>query len=194
MDRSRPKTVERLLSEIRSRDEVSAEQLFPVVYAELRAVAARCFRKMRAGQTLQPTALVHEAYLHIVRGGRTDWNDRAHFFAVAATAVRQILIQHARKRETLKRGGRHKRMTLSEGTTPATSDRSIDVLSLDEAMMRLEEVDERAAQVVQLKFFGGLTIGEVAQVLDLSTTTVEDDWNLARAWLRRELSGGSAAS
>lgn len=170
------------------------EELFPLVYGQLRAMAGRRFRSLRAGETLQPTALVHEAYLRLAQGeDAMSFNDRAHFLAVASTALRQILIQHARKRAATKRGGRMRRITLDESATPDESDRrNIDLLALDEAMTKLASVDERGARVVHLKFFGGLTSEEIAAVLSISRSTVEDDWRVARAWLHRELSPGGA--
>jgi len=175
--------------------ESAAAALFPHVYAELRAIAGRQLRERGPGPTLQPTLLVHEAYLKIARGdGAVSVKDRAHFFAVASAAIRQILIDHARKRAALKRAGSGKRVTLDEGALfGAGGGSEHDLLSLDEAMKKLAHVDERAARVVQLKFFGGLSTDEMAGVLGVSRSTIEDDWRLARAWLKRELLRGDSA-
>jgi len=173
----------------------AAELLFPHVYAELRAIAGRALRQRSPGPTLQPTLLVHEAYLKIARGeGAVSIHGRAHFFALASTAIRQILIQHARKRAADKRGGSRRRITLHEAATPGgTGAGDYDILALEEAMTKLAAVDERAARVVQLKFFGGLSVDEMAEVLSISRSTVEDDWRVARAFLKRELSRSELA-
>ena len=176
-------------------DGSAAGAIFPHVYAELRAIAGRQLRERGPGPTLQPTLLVHEAYLKLARGdGAVSLKDRAHFFAVASAAIRQILIDHARKRAARKRGGSGKRVTLDEGALFGEGGGSEhDLLALDEAMKQLALVDERAARVVQLKFFGGLSTDEMADVLRVSRSTIEDDWRLARAWLKRELSRGDSA-
>jgi RNA polymerase sigma factor (TIGR02999 family) len=170
----------------------AAAELFPHVYAELRAIAGREIRLGHAGSTLQPTLLVHEAYLKIARGnGAVSIRSRAHFFALASTAIRQILIQHARRRAAQKRGGARRRVTLCEGTTPgAAGGGDYDILELEEALTRLAAVAERPARVVQLKYFGGLSVDEMAEVLSVSRSTIEDDWRVARAWLKRELARG----
>jgi RNA polymerase sigma factor (TIGR02999 family) len=172
----------------------AAAEIFPHVYSELRAIAAKALRGGGQAPTLQPTLLVHEAYLKIANGeSAVSIQSRAHFFALASTAIRQILIQHARKRAAQKRGGANRRITLHEVKTPGgTSGDDYDLLALDEALARLSAVDERAARVVQLKFFGGLTVDEMADVLAVSRSTIEDDWRIARAWLKRELSQGGA--
>jgi len=172
----------------------AAAALFPHVYAELRAIAGQRLRQRGPAPTLQPTALVHEAYLKLAReGGAVSVRDRAHFFAVASAAIRQILIDHARRRASAKRGGARKRVTLDESALfGASGGNEHDLLVLDEAMKKLAEVDERAARVVQLKFFGGLSTDEMAAVLSVSSTTIEDDWRLARAWLKLELSRGDS--
>ena len=163
----------------------AASELVPHVYAELRAIAGRAIRG--SGPTLQPTLLVHEAYLKIAQGETAvSIRSRAHFFALASTAIRQILIQHARKRAAEKRGGSRRRVTLDEAVTPGGGE--CDILELEEAMTKLAAVDQRAARVVQLKFFGGLSVDEMAEVLGVSRSTIEDDWRVARAWLKHELS------
>lgn len=172
--------------------DAAAAALLPVVYDQLRALAASYFARQPVGHTLQPTALVHEAYLKLA-GGEGQWENRAHFMAVAAKAMRQILMNHARGKATAKRGGGRQRITLDEGVTPAgNGDRELDLLALDDALGKLSRLSERQATVVELRFFGGLSIAEAAHVLGVGTTTVEDDWHLARAWLGRELTPGNS--
>ncbi len=175
------------------RDPTNTEQHTEVaasVYRELRAIAASYFREESASHTLQPTALVHEAYFKlfkgIVPGGATPWSSREHFLAVAATAMRQILVDHARAKAADKRGGGAHRYTIDE-TDGATGGPAIDVLDLHEAIERLAAIDPRAAKVVVMRFFAGLTIAEVAHALAVSDFTVEQEWRTARAWLGKEL-------
>lgn len=176
-------------------DRASAEELFPLVYDELRRLARRYLVRERPGHTLQPTALVHEAYIKLVDQSRVDWQGRTHFFAVGAKVMRNLLIDHARAKGRAKRGGGRHRVTLAEGVTPfSRGELDIDqLLALNESLDRLAALDPRQARVVELRFFGGLTVPEVALVLGVSQRTVEGDWTHARAWLRRELSrqGGS---
>jgi RNA polymerase sigma factor (TIGR02999 family) len=174
------------LSELQAGDKSAAVRLLPIVYDQLRAVASGYFRSQRSDHTLQPTALVHEAYLRLVKDPDKEWSNRAHFFAVASTAMRQILINHAQSRGAKRHGGEWNRLTLNEAFTPAP-DRQIDLLVLDEALNKLTELNERMGRIVELRFFGGLTVEEVAHVLKVSKRTVEGDWELARAWLSREL-------
>ena len=178
--------VTRLLHEL-GKDPAAAESLIPLLYAELRALAGKQMRSEREGHTLQPTALVHEAYMRLVGGQPVRWQDRAHFFAVAAGTMRRILVDHARRQGTAKRGGGRHRVTLHEGLA-AEDEGEVDVLALEEALVRLREVDERAARVVELRFFAGLEIEEAAEVLDVSAGTIKRDWRFAKAWLARELS------
>lgn len=168
-----------------------ASELFPLVYDQLKAIAESYFRRQPADHTLQPTAVVHEAYLRLVGQPDAKWNSRAHFLAVAAKAMRQILIDHARRRHAARRGGDHERRTFSEALTPAPES-PIDLLVLDDALTRLAHLSERMARVVELRYFGGLTVAEVAEVLAVSKRTVEGDWETARAWLARELNEGDA--
>jgi RNA polymerase sigma factor (TIGR02999 family) len=177
--------VTRLLHEL-GHDPEAAELLIPLLYAELRALAGKQMRSEREGHTLQPTALVHEAYMRMVGGQPVRWQDRAHFFAVAAGTMRRILVDHARRHGTAKRGGGGHRVTLHEGLV-ADDAGDVDVLALEEALVRLREVDERAARVVELRFFAGLEIEEAAEVLDVSGGTIKRDWRFAKAWLAREL-------
>ena len=164
----------------------AAARLLPLVYAELRAVAASYFRHQRADHTLQPTALVNEAFIKLVASD-AQWKDRAHFMAVAATAMRQILIDHARKRITDRRGGRAARLTLTGEFTPITDDTDVDLLDLHEALEILSALDPSQAQVVEMRFFGGMTVLEVAEVQGVSKTTVDNRWRTARAWLNARL-------
>ena len=176
-----------MLERLRDGDKDAAADLLPCIYDELRAVAGRIFRKQSADNTLQPTALVHEAYIKLIDQTRVEFNDKTHFFAVAATAMRQILIDHARAANAAKRGGGWNRVTLS-GPNAAASAKSLDVIALDAALEKLANLDERQARIVELRFFAGLTVNEVAEVIGVSTRTVELDWKMARAWLSRELS------
>jgi RNA polymerase sigma factor (TIGR02999 family) len=173
-------------------DQTALERLAPLVYNELRRIARRYMRSQRAGNTLQTTALVHEAYLHLMHAKNLPWRDRAHFFAASAQIMRRIIIDAARARTSLKRRGGVKRVNhstavnLDEIPSPA-SGRSAELLALDDALSRLEQIDGRKARVVELRFFGGLTVEEAAEVLQVSPQTVMRDWRLARVWLAREL-------
>lgn len=172
--------------------DAAAAALLPLVYDQLRALAASYFARQPVGHTLQPTALVHEAYLKLAGGQNAQWESRAHFFAVAARAMRQILMNHARDKAAAKRGGGWHKITLDEAVTPpGSASREIDLIALDDALEKLAGLSERQARIIELRYFGGLTIDETAHVLGLGTTTVEDDWHLAKAWLRRELKGAS---
>ena len=166
-------------------------ELFTLVYAELRRIAAREMRRERPGRTLQTTALVHEAYLRLLKDASLSFESRAHFLGIAARAMREILIEHARGRGARKRGGGAVRLTLDDATA-AVAAPDVDVLALDEALQRLACLDERHARVVELRYFGGLSVEETAAALDLSPATVKRAWTLARAWLYRELAGGPA--
>jgi RNA polymerase sigma factor (TIGR02999 family) len=169
------------------------DELFPIVYAELRRIAAREMRREKPGRTLQTTALVHEAYLRLLKDASLSFENRAHFLGVAARAMREILIEHARARSARKRGGGAVRLTLDDLVAPVPSP-SIDVLALDEALQRLARIDERHARVVELRYFGGLSVEETAAALELSPATVKRAWTLARAWLFRELAGTGPAA
>lgn len=163
-------------------------ELFPLVYDELRNLARGQLHRRPAGETLRPTALVHEAYLKLVDQTRVRVNDREHFFALAAKAMRQILVDHARRRSAQKRGGGAVRTTLNENETPVEL-KSAEMLALDDALSRLESLEPRLAQVVELRFFGGLTVEEVGGALDLSSRTVKRDWRKARAFLYTAIAG-----
>jgi RNA polymerase sigma factor (TIGR02999 family) len=173
-------------------EKVSAEELLPLVYNELRGLARGYMSRETPGHTLQPTALVHEAYIRLVDASQVDWQGRTHFLAVGARVMRRLLIDHARGRGREKRGGGLHKVTLAGGVSPFRDD-DVDLeefLDLNQALERLSELDERQAKVVELRFFGGLTVAEVAQVLGVSSRTIEGDWTHARAWLKRELARG----
>ena len=165
------------------------QRLTPIVYSELRRLARRYMRGERAGHSLQTTALVNEAYMRLVDYKRMHWQNRAHFFAVSAQLMRRILVDHAR-RHNLKRGGGLKRVSL-ENIALVDNERGEDLVALDDAMKRLAEFDPRKAQVVEMRFFGGLSVEETAEVLRISAVTAMRDWSTARAWLYRELAGGT---
>jgi len=187
--------ITRILQELSAEDAsrpARTDELFALIYGELRRIAAGLLRRERPEHTLQPTALVHEAYLKLVDQTRIRWEDRAHFLGIAARAMRQILVDHARGRAARKRGGGRQRVTLDEGVL-AEEGKELELLALDEAMTRLAGVDERAARVVELRIFGGLTVTEIALVLGVSKRTVDGDWSVARMWLARELRPGTGA-
>ena len=165
---------------------VAAEELLPLVYDELRALAGSLFRQQSTGHTLQPTALVHEAYLRLVGQQRVEWKSRAHFMAVAAKAMRQILVNHAIAKKADKRGGDWGRVTLSEAAEPSREP-DVDLEALNDALRRLETLDDRQVRIVEMRYFAGLTMEEIAHVLGLSLSAVEKDWRMARNWLKREL-------
>ena len=169
-------------------DRPSVDTLMPLVYDELRRLAAHYLRGERPGQTLQPTALVHEAYLRLLKDRPDRWQNRAHFCAIAAHSMRQILIERARARDALKRGGGQPRVTFDESLPAASAGGSIDLLALDAALDRLTVLDRDQGKIVELRFFGGLTIEETAEAMGSSPATVKRHWALARAWLARELS------
>ena len=169
-------------------DSEAAERLLPIVYDELHRLAASQLARERAGHTLQPTALVNEAYLKLVDQTRVAWQGREHFLAVAATAMRRILVDHARGRAAAKRGGKWKKVTLASNVALTDSNSALDLVALDEALKALEEHDERMLRVVELRFFAGLSVEQTARVLGVSERTVKGDWRLARAILRRALS------
>ncbi len=182
-----------LLGRLRDGDATAAAELIPLVYQQLRALAGGYFRNQPASHTLQPTALVHEAFLRMVgqSGAGAHWKDRAHVCAACAVAMRQILTDHARRRQSAKRGGGRERLTLAaEPVTPGTTAPSpVDAIALDEALQRLAERSQRQARIVECRFFGGLTVEEAACALGISVTTAEKEWRVARAWLSAQLSG-----
>lgn len=169
----------------------AAAELLPLVYGELRALARHYLRGERSNHTLQPTALVHEAYLKLVDQTRVDWKGRAHFLAIAAQAMRRILVDHARAVGAQKRGGDRRRLTL-DGLPEDAPFRGAELLELSDALDRLAALSPRQARLVELRFMAGLTVEEAAEVLGVSTPTAERDWVFAKAWLRRELQNGRA--
>jgi RNA polymerase sigma factor (TIGR02999 family) len=183
--------VTRLLGEIRSGEHGREAELAHLVYRELHDIARRLMRHERADHTLQATALVHEAFIRLLGDGQQDWDSRRHFFAVAATAMRRILVDHARGRAADKRGGDWQRVDLDEPAVVGRDDLD-QVIAIDEALTRLAGWDARQARIVELRFFVGLSEEEIAQLLDVSVRTVKRDWRLARAWLHAELSAPRA--
>ena len=179
--------VSRLLTAWGAGEPEASERLFRVVYAELRRLAAHHLRRERPGHTLQTTALVHEAYLRLTGQKDVVWKNSGHFFAIAAQAMRRILIDHARRRRAARRGAGEPRSPL-DSVVLAVND-TVELLELDLALAKLERLDPREAQIVELRFFAGLSVPEVAMALGISVSTVERDWVTARAWLRRELAG-----
>jgi len=164
------------------------DDLMPIVYADLRRVAAGYMRREAAGHALQPTALVHEAFVRLVDQKRVKWRNRAHFFGVAAGMMRRILVDHARRRRAEKRGGDWERVTLAGDEAAAGGQKDIDALALDEALGRLAAIDPQQERIVELRYFGGLTIDETAEVIGISAATVVREWTIAKAWLRCDLS------
>src|SRR5579871_6688848 len=173
-------------------DQTALEKLAPIVYDELHALAQRYMRRERPGHSLQTTALVNEAYMRLVDYKSMQWQDRAHFFAVSSQVMRRILVEHAR-RHNLKRGGDVQHLSLEEAAMVG-DDRGADLVALDDAMNALARQDPRKVQVVEMRFFGGLSVEETAEVLKISPVTVMRDWSTARAWLYRELTGGPAGA
>jgi RNA polymerase sigma factor (TIGR02999 family) len=185
--------VKRLLAEAAEGKREALEALLPLVYDELRRRAAAYMRHERPGQTLQATALVHEAYLRLMKEPNTRWQNRAHFCAIAANSMRQILVERARARGRLKRAGNQQRITLSDTLAAPEPADGLDVEELDAALTRLAQFDAELARLVELRFFGGLSIEETAEVLGVSPATVKRSWATARAWLKREMRGAQGA-
>jgi RNA polymerase sigma factor (TIGR02999 family) len=182
-----PATITQLLIRWRNGDQAALDELVPQVYSELRRLANYYLRHERPNHSLQATALVHEAYLRLVDEKNIEWQNRAHFFGIAAVRMRHILVEHARSRQAAKRGGGEYRLSLSKADQLAEK-HDINLLALDEALQRLEVLDEQKVRIVELRFFGGLTIEETAEVMKLSPATVKRGWSMARAWLRSEVS------
>jgi RNA polymerase sigma factor (TIGR02999 family) len=184
--------VTQILSQIEEGDPAATERLLPLVYAELRQLAAARLSQEKPGQTLEPTALVHEAYLRLVdRAREPRWDNSRHFFAAAAESMRRILIERARQKQTQKRGGNRQRLDLAENEPVVLPLACEDLLGLDEALEKLQREHPRKAELIKLRFFAGLTISQAAQVLGVSTSTAENDWAYARSWLRLEMLGDS---
>ena len=186
-----PPTLTHWLVEWRNGNQEAANQLFEAAYKELRRLAAWHLQKEQPGHTLQPTALVHELYVKLFAGEPVDWQNRAHFFAVASQQLRRLLIDHARARRAEKREGGRVRLSLTE-VNGLAAPRQEDLIELDQALRRLEDLDQRSARVIELRFFGGLTEQEAAEVLGISVATLKRDWSFARAWLIDQLARGQA--
>jgi RNA polymerase sigma factor (TIGR02999 family) len=188
-----PGDVTVLLNRLTDGDQHAAAQLVPLIYEELHRLAARALRHERSGHTLQPTALVNEAYLKLVAQEGVKWQNRTQFFALASQVMRRILVDYARGQQRAKRGGTQARVVLDEGCalSPGPSD---EVLAVDESLARLEKLDARQARIVELRYFGGLTAVETAEALGISTKTVTREWNVAKAWLYGDLKQQSAQS
>ena len=179
--------VTQLLIDWRGGNSDALNQLMPLVYDELRGLAKRYMRRENASHTLQTNALVNEAYLRLINQQNVDWQNRAHFFAIAAQVMRHLLVDHARSKQYAKRGGGAQQITLDEGLA-VSDDNSVELLSLHQALERLEKIDDRKSKIVELRYFGGLSTEETAEVLGVSEITIKREWAKAKAWLFRELS------
>lgn len=188
-----PQDVTRLLIEWSKGDKLVLEELFPLVYGELQKIARRYLRGEHRAITLQTTALVHEAYLKLIDQNRVQWQNRAHFFGIAAQAMRRILLDNARRRLAGKRGQGARHISIDSGEIDISDERAAELVDLDEALERLQEVDPDKARIVELRYFGGLSIEEAAEVLGVSVATVNRGWRTARAWLHSELARGGPA-
>jgi RNA polymerase sigma-70 factor (ECF subfamily) len=186
MDSTDPHAITELLLAWSAGDKTALRHLVPLVYSDLKQLANRQIARSYPSQTLQATALVHEAYLRLADKTELALNDRVHFFAVAAHVMRGILVDHARAQHSAKRGGGAFTLALDEGVA-LTDEKNIDILALDEAILRLSELDSQHGRIVELRFFGGLSIEEISSVLKISASTVKRDWVLAKTWIRREL-------
>ena len=182
-----PSEVTQILGELCDGDSSAADRLLPVVYDELRMLARSFLRRERADHTLQPTALVHEAYLKLIDQASTDWKGKQHFMAIAAQAIRRILVDHARAHRAAKRGGGDWRRITLQGVPNLAQHDDLDFERLDAVLSELAELNERQAKVVELRFFGGMSVEETAELLDVSERTVKGDWRFARAWLQNQL-------
>jgi RNA polymerase sigma factor (TIGR02999 family) len=186
MDDTAPQQVTELLAAWGDGDQAALDELMPLVYEELRRLAHKCMRRERPDHTMQTSGLVNEAYLRLVDQKNIRWQDRAHFFGIAARLMRQVLVDYARKRRYAKRGADARRVSLDEAMI-VSEGRAADVVALDDALKSLAEIDPRQSQIVELRFFGGLSIEETAEVLAVSPGTVMRDWTLAKAWLHRAI-------
>jgi RNA polymerase sigma factor (TIGR02999 family) len=182
-----PEGITQLLIDWGKGDQAALERLMPLVYSELRRLASNYLRRERVEHTLQPTALVNEAYLKLVDQRDAKWQNRAHFFGISAQLMRRILVDHARQHQALKRGGSGQQRISITSAEKVARQSEVDLLALNEALDELGKMDPQQGRIVELKFFGGLSIEEIAEVLGIGHATVERDWKLARAWLRRQL-------
>jgi RNA polymerase sigma factor (TIGR02999 family) len=181
-----PDEITRLLVAWRNGESEALNDLMPLVHRELKRIARNFMRRQRVGHTLQTTALVNEAFVRLVDSDKVNWQDRSHFFAMSAQLMRRVLVDAARRKNSGKRGGERIQVTLADEMKATESDQ-VDVVAIDEALKRLAELNPRQCQIVELRYFGGLTEDEIAETLDISARTVRRDWNVARAWLFREL-------
>ena len=189
MTRSHANDLTQLLLDWSDGDKAALDKLMPLVYQELRRLASYYMRRERAGHTLQTTALVNEAYLRLIDYRRMSWQNRAHFFAVAAQAMRRILVEHARARKVNKRGGGGQKVSLDEAVV-VSAEQASELIALDDALSSLESLDPRKARIVELRYIGGLSIEEAAEVLGISAATVQREWRAAKAWLYRMINEG----
>lgn len=181
------KSITKRLREWSDGNREALDALMPFVYDELHRQAARYMRRERSGHTLQTSALINEAYLKLIDQRETNWESRTHFFAIAAQAMRRILVDYARKKYSGKRGGAGRDLPLEEVALAVSEEKSVDLIALDEALTRLAQKDEQQARVVELRYFSGLTLDETAEALGISRATAAQDWQIAKTWLRREL-------
>lgn len=182
------KDITLLLKEWSNGRREALDELMPFVYEELRRQASRYLRRERSGHTLQTTALINEVYLKLIGQNQVEWQNRAHFFAIAAQAMRRILVDYARERKREKRGGSAENLPIEEAIQVSSKEKSVDLIALDEALDKLAKFDERQARIVELRYFSGLDIDETAEVLGVSNATVRRDWNMAKAWLYQRIS------
>ncbi len=185
----RPHEISQLLRSWNDGNSQALEELLPLVYDELHRQAHRYLRREREGHTLQTTALIHEAYLNLIKQNRFNFQNREHFFAISASLMRRILVNYANARHRQKRGGQDENLELNDSILIATQSTDLDLLTLDGALRRLAEMDEQQARIVELRYFGGLTIEETSEVMGIAPATIKRDWKMTKAWLYRELGG-----
>ena len=187
--RDRPPEITLWLKQWSAGNDDALEALLPVVYEELHRQAANYLRRERVGHTLQPTALINEVYIKLINQQHVDWQNRAHFFGIAAQGMRRILVDYARSRHRNKRGGNAENVPIDSEVLAISDTRSVDLIALDEALDRLAQLDQRQARIVELRFFSGMSVEETAEALGISPATVKNDWRTAKAWLFREING-----
>jgi RNA polymerase sigma-70 factor, ECF subfamily len=190
MSKESPHEITQMLLELTDGNQEVVNQILPHIYDELRRLASSYLRRERSNHTLQPTALVHEAYMKLIDQSRVKWQNRAHFFGIAAQVMRRILMDHARKHTAEKRGGEAELLPIEEEILIVSHDKSAELIALDDALQQLSEIDERKAKIVELRYFGGLSIEETAEVLGVSVPTINREWRMAKAWLYSEIAGG----
>ena len=187
MDQNSGDSITQMLIELTDGNKEVVNQILPHIYDELRRLASSYLRKERSNHTLQPTALVHEAYMKLIDQNRVKWQNRAHFFGIAAQVMRRILMDHARKHQADKRGGEFEKLPIEEEILIVSQDKSAELIALDEALTRLALLDERQSRIVELRFFSGMSVEETAEALSVSPATVKNEWRTAKAWLFQEL-------